>query len=130
MSPWIRQHQFALGAALSTLRKAPGSFLFNVLVVAVALATHYGLGILFGMVLGFISAGFHYDTGLGVLAVVGLVFGLLLYVLSFHVSTQVFGWLAELRGWTTLLAHLIFGATASLLYWKLARRRPTSPRST
>jgi cell division transport system permease protein len=38
MSPWIRQHQFALGAALSTLRKAPGSFLFNVLVVAVALA--------------------------------------------------------------------------------------------
>jgi len=38
MSPWIRQHRFALGAALSTVRKAPGSFLFNVLVVAVALA--------------------------------------------------------------------------------------------
>jgi cell division transport system permease protein len=38
MSPWIRQHQFAFGAALSTLRKAPGSFLFNVLVVALALA--------------------------------------------------------------------------------------------
>ena len=38
MSPWIRQHQFAFAAAFSTLRKAPGSFLFNVLVVAVALA--------------------------------------------------------------------------------------------
>ena len=38
MSPWFRQHRFALGAALSTVRKAPGSFLFNVLVVAVALA--------------------------------------------------------------------------------------------
>ena len=38
MSPWVRQHRFALGAALSTVRKAPGSFLFNVLVVAVALA--------------------------------------------------------------------------------------------
>ena len=37
MSPWFRQHRFALGAALSTVRKAPGSFLFNVLVVAVAL---------------------------------------------------------------------------------------------
>lgn len=37
MSPWIRQHRFALGAALSTVRKAPGSFLFNVLVVAFAL---------------------------------------------------------------------------------------------
>ncbi|QNA88019.1 ABC transporter permease [Massilia sp. Dwa41.01b] len=38
MSPWIRQHRFALGAALAHVRKAPGSFLFNVLVVAVALA--------------------------------------------------------------------------------------------
>lgn len=37
MSPWFRQHRFALGAALSTVRKAPGSFLFNVLVVAFAL---------------------------------------------------------------------------------------------
>jgi cell division transport system permease protein len=38
MSPWFRQHRFALGSALATVRKAPGSFLFNVLVVAVALA--------------------------------------------------------------------------------------------
>ena len=37
MSPWIRQHRFALGGALSTVRKSPGSFLFNVLVVAFAL---------------------------------------------------------------------------------------------
>ena len=37
MSPWIRQHRFAFGAALSTVRKGPGSFLFNVLVVAFAL---------------------------------------------------------------------------------------------
>jgi cell division transport system permease protein len=38
MNIWIRQHRFALGAAFSQVRKAPGSFLFNVLVVAVALA--------------------------------------------------------------------------------------------
>jgi cell division transport system permease protein len=37
MSPWFRQHRFAFGAALSTVRKSPGSFLFNVLVVAFAL---------------------------------------------------------------------------------------------
>lgn len=37
MSPWVRQHRFAFGAALSTVRKSPGSFLFNVLVVAFAL---------------------------------------------------------------------------------------------
>lgn len=38
MNIWFRQHRFALGAALLHVRKAPGSFLFNVLVVAVALA--------------------------------------------------------------------------------------------
>ncbi len=34
----MRQHGFALGGALGHVRKAPGSFLFNVVVVAMALA--------------------------------------------------------------------------------------------
>jgi cell division transport system permease protein len=38
MNIWFRQHRFALDAAFAQVRKAPGSFLFNVLVVAVALA--------------------------------------------------------------------------------------------
>ncbi|GAB3426816.1 permease-like cell division protein FtsX [Massilia solisilvae] len=37
MNVWLRHHRFALGAALAHVRKAPGSFLFNVLVVAIAL---------------------------------------------------------------------------------------------
>jgi cell division transport system permease protein len=38
MNTWLRQHGFAMKAALGNLRKAPGSFLFNVIVVAIALA--------------------------------------------------------------------------------------------
>lgn len=38
MSNWFRQHGFALAAALIHLRKAPASFLFNIIVVAIALA--------------------------------------------------------------------------------------------
>ena len=38
MNRWLRQHRFAFGAALGNLKKAPGSFLFNVIVVAIALA--------------------------------------------------------------------------------------------
>jgi cell division transport system permease protein len=38
MKRWMRQHRFAIGAALGNLGKAPGSFLFNVVVVAIALA--------------------------------------------------------------------------------------------
>ena len=38
MTNWFRQHGFALGAALVHLRRSPGGFLFNILVVAIALA--------------------------------------------------------------------------------------------
>lgn len=38
MNAWLRHHLFALGAALVHVRRAPGSFLFNILVVAIALA--------------------------------------------------------------------------------------------
>lgn len=38
MSSWLRHHWFALGSALVHVRRAPGSFLFNILVVAIALA--------------------------------------------------------------------------------------------
>ncbi|HEY0060549.1 MAG TPA: permease-like cell division protein FtsX [Telluria sp.] len=37
MKSWLRQHRYAIGAALGNLAKAPGSFLFNVIVVAIAL---------------------------------------------------------------------------------------------
>lgn len=38
MRNWLRQHWFAVSAALGHLRKSPGGFLFNVIVVAIALA--------------------------------------------------------------------------------------------
>ncbi|HEU4852603.1 MAG TPA: permease-like cell division protein FtsX [Telluria sp.] len=38
MKNWLRQHGFAIGAAMVHLRKSPGGFLFNVIVVAIALA--------------------------------------------------------------------------------------------
>ncbi|WMW80353.1 permease-like cell division protein FtsX [Undibacterium cyanobacteriorum] len=38
MTNWFRQHAYALNGAFKHLRAAPGNFLFNVLVVAIALA--------------------------------------------------------------------------------------------
>ncbi|MBR7800753.1 cell division protein FtsX [Undibacterium fentianense] len=38
MINWFRQHAYALSSALTHLRAAPGNFLFNVLVVAIALS--------------------------------------------------------------------------------------------
>ncbi|MBC7859157.1 MAG: ABC transporter permease [Burkholderiaceae bacterium] len=38
MKSWLRQHGFALASALIHMRKSPGGFLFNIVVVAIALA--------------------------------------------------------------------------------------------
>lgn len=47
MKNWLREHSFALGVALAQLRRAPGNFLFNVLVLSMTLALPFaGLTVL------------------------------------------------------------------------------------
>ena len=118
-SPWRTSH---LIAAIVMGPNALASAEFGLGVVAAALVTHYVLGVVFGLALAFILAGFHWDSSPGLVACVGAVFGLALYVLDFHAMTQFFPWFAELRGWPTLTAHLMFGIVAALLYLKLNRQ--------
>jgi ribose/xylose/arabinose/galactoside ABC-type transport system permease subunit len=126
--PWrISRLVAALTLGPQTLQTAPHAF--DAGIVAVALLTHYALGIAFGMALGFIIAGFHYDDSVVVMLLIGAAFGALLYLIDFHVLTRALPWFAELRGWSTLLAHLVFGTVTALLYWKLARRGPSKPRA-
>lgn len=99
-------------------------------VLAVALVTHYVLGVVFGLVLGFLIGRLHYEQSAGMMQVLGALFGAALYLVNFHVMTQVFPWFVELRGWATLIAHLVFGMAASLLYWKLARPGATGAADT
>lgn len=105
-----------------TLYDSPA--MFDAGIVAAALLTHYGLGMFFGLLLGRVIVGFRLDDRLAATLVVGALFGLLLYLLNFHALTAFFHWFRELRGAGTLVAHLLFGATAGLLYWRLARRAP------
>ena len=118
-SPWRTSH---LVAAIALGPDALQSSAFSLGVVAVALATHYVLGIVFGVVLGTIIAGFHYEANAGVLQVIGLVFGGALYLLNFHGMATFFPWIADLRGWATFIGHLIFGLSVVLTYMWLQRR--------
>jgi hypothetical protein len=95
---------------------------FSIGVVAFGLAVHYVLGIVFGMILAAIMVPLSLDTTLPKALLTGAVFGLVLYLVNFHGIARVLPWLAELRGWATLAAHLVFGAVAAVLYWKLARK--------
>jgi hypothetical protein len=95
---------------------------FDALVVGVALLIHYGLGVVFGLVLAWIIAGFHFDTSPALMLAVGAVFGLVLYLIDFYVMVRVFPWFEPLRGWPMVVAHLVFGIVAALMYWRLDRQ--------
>lgn len=119
--PWrVPELIAALVLGPDALRHAPDAFNLNVVIVA--LGTHYVLGIMFGCILGYIIAGFQFDSSAELMIVVGAAFGALLYAFNFHGIAEFFTWLPELRGMSTFIAHLIFGITAAMLYWALERR--------
>lgn len=88
-------------------------------VVAAALLVHYFLGAAFGVVLAGIIAPFKLDSSVAMALTAGAVFGVLLYAFNFLVLVAIFPWFAALRGWPTLIAHLIFGMVAAFTYLKL-----------
>jgi hypothetical protein len=119
-NPWRASHQIA---AIVLGQQALQSSAFNLGVVAVALATHYVLGVVFAVILAVIIDGFHYESSPGMLQLFGVVFGAALYLLNFHVMSNFFPWIAEMRGWATFIGHLVFGLTVALTYPALERRR-------
>ena len=123
--PWRISHMIApifLGAG-----SASQGYPFSVTVVAVALATHYALGILFGLAVAWIMSHLELDTLPPSAMATGAAFGVLLYLFNFHVVARVlFPWLAQLRGVETLAAHVVFGMVAALLYERLKRIPPTA----
>ncbi len=119
--PWRSSH---LVAAIVLGPQTAFTSEFDLGVVAVALATHYALGVVFGLVLAVLVALLHRERSVGSIEALGLAFGALLYFLNFHAMTGLMPWLVEMRGWATLIGHLAFGLAAALLYWKLRRPRP------
>ncbi len=117
-SPWAVSYMIsAIVTGPATLQSTD----FSLTVVAVALAAHYVLGVLFGLVLAAIIVPFRLDSTVGMVLLAGAVFGVVLYLLNFYGMTRFFPWFAELRGAPTVMTHLIFGMTAALLYWKFNR---------
>ena len=117
-NPWVTSHKIA---AIVLGGEVARSGEFSVGIVGVALIIHYVLGIAFGLVLAAIIAPFRFDSSSGMSLLVGAVFGLILYLINFYALTSVFPWFADMRGWATLFAHLIFGMALALIYMKLER---------
>ena len=118
-SPWRTSHMVA---ALVLGPDALQSMKFSLGIVALALATHYLLGVVFGLVLAALIAPFKLDSSAAMVLLAGALFGVALYAFNFYGMVRLFSWFADLRGGPTLVAHLIFGMAAALMYWQLERR--------
>jgi hypothetical protein len=119
--PWRTSHMIA-PIFTGSPPPADAGYAFDAGVVAIALVTHYVLGIVFAVVMAFLMAQLRLDRSPDFAVASGAVLGLLLYLFNFELLARgFFPWLATLRGWETIAAHGVFGIVAALLYWKFNR---------
>ncbi|QDG52408.1 hypothetical protein FIV42_17165 [Persicimonas caeni] len=90
---------------------------FDAGVFVLALALHLSLSIVYAALIGL----FVRLQSVGMAALIGAGFGLLLYMVNFFVFTGVFPWFAEARSWVTALSHLVFGGVAGAAFVWISR---------
>lgn len=119
-SPWRMSYMIAAIPMGRDVLDAPG-YTFDAGIVAVSLIAHYGLGVLFGLVLAVLMTPLKLDATPLRALVAGAAFGLGLHLFNFYGMIRFFPWFEEIRGGPTLVADIVFGIVAALLYWKLER---------
>lgn len=118
--PWLVAHKVAgitLGHNVVTTSD------FSVGVIALALITHYVLGMLFGCILAIVLSAFRLEQSPGMAFGIGAAFGIVLYIFNFYVMAKAYPWFAEMRTLETFIGHVIFGMTAGFAYWRMQRRQ-------
>lgn len=117
-NPWLTSRMVAAMAMGWDVLQSNG---YSLGIVMVALVIHYILGTVLGALLAAIIAPFRFDSSTGMSLLIGAAFGWLLYLFNFYVMVGAFSWFIPLRGWPTLVAHLIFGMVAAVVYRRLER---------
>ena len=115
-SPWGPPRMIAAIVLGEGVLPPPATFDFGIVITA--MVVHFALSVILGFVLAFLI----YRLDLTWALVVGLAFGLAVYLINFYVLTAVFPWFAMARNGITIFAHLLFGLVLAWSYKGLARR--------
>lgn len=83
-------------------------------VLVAAFLVHFGLSIMTAWILAPLVQG----ATLVKAVLIGAVLGLVIYLVNFYLLTAAFTWFAGIRGWATLINHLLFGAVIAWSYEK------------
>lgn len=122
-SPWGPPRMIAaivMGEGVLPAPPPPPTFDPGVMMAAVLV--HFVLSVSYAVVIAFVVRAMR----AGPAALVGLLAGLVLYVVNFYLFTAIFPWFAMARNWVTIFAHLAFGLLAALFYVRF-RGEPAVP---
>ncbi|SCU80626.1 conserved membrane hypothetical protein [Cupriavidus necator] len=119
-SPWAPFRMTAaivMGHSVASLQPT-----FDLGITLAALVVHFALSVIFGLILAAIMASFSLDSSIGIAALAGVIFGLVVYGLDFYGMTRVFPWFGDARGAASLVTHLVFGLVVAITYMKLGHK--------
>jgi len=91
---------------------------FDIVVLMVAVIIH----LIISIILAFAFALIAKNRSVGTAIVIGIVFGLVLYLVNFYGMTAVFPWFEKARNWVSILSHVLFGAVLGGVYASRAHR--------
>lgn len=86
-------------------------------VMLIATWIHFGLSIIYAIVLSFLIHSPNIRNSL----IVGGLYGLGLFIINMYGFVIIFPWFVETRDWITIAAHLIFGVSAAGVYKVLSK---------
>src|SRR5581483_4465192 len=89
---------------------------FNIALAA--LAVHLPLSLIYARLLALLI----YDRRTGPSLVIGVSFGLVIYLINFYVFTALFPWFAGVRGMAEVADHAAFGLATAWVYQRLQGR--------
>jgi hypothetical protein len=120
-SPWAPLHMIgAIGLGPDALTP---SDTFDVRIIGTAIAIHFALAILYGVILAFIVQ----RLGMTPAVVVGALYGLALYFINFYGFTRLFPWFADARDWVSILSHIVQSGLMAGLYKTMAHPAAAAP---
>lgn len=116
VSPWAPVRM--IGAIVLGQGVLPPPATFDITVFVAAALVHFVLAVIYAIILALII----HRLNMAIALVVGLLFGLGLYLVNFYGFTAQFPWFAEARNWVSIFAHLVFGVVSAWTYKTLAQR--------
>lgn len=118
MSMWAPPRMIAAMVMGEGVLPPPDSF--DAMAFMVAMLIHFLLSVILALIFGWIIS--RWKMSLTAAAIVGTVFGLVVYLVNFYGLTAVFPWFADARGWIAIFSHAMFGLVLGAVYQPLEKR--------